>query len=140
MRDNFDRCLNLLWIRLGDAPLEKPQAIGAKRLGVSRKTLASWRGTTQSKIDLNALQKGEAAAILHVWFWRAVHGDELPAGVDFAVFVKSIEDGPKAAITALQFAIGVHPTGEMIARDLRKIEALPPNSILSKLGVDDRAA
>lgn len=134
MRGNFDCCLTLLWSRLGDAELEDPHQPKATRLGISRKTLAAWKGTTQSRVDLNAMQKGEASAILHVWFWRAVHGDDLPQGLDRAMFEKAVAEGPKAAITALQATIGVHPTGELIPRDLRKIEALCAADIIEKIG------
>ena len=133
MRGNFHTCLERLWARLGDSELPEPHKQGAKRLGVSRKTLAAWRGTTQSRVDLNALHKGEAAAILHVWYWRAVSGDELPEGVDQAVFELAVAEGPKVAIAELQFTNGVHPTGELIARDLRKIASIPAADILAKL-------
>lgn len=133
MRGHFHSCLERLWARLGDSELAEPHKQGAIRLGVSRKTLAAWRGTTQSRVDLNAMQKGEAAAILHVWYWRGVDGDELPEGLDQAVFELAVAEGPKVAITELQFALGVHPTGDLSARDLRKLESMPAESVLLKL-------
>lgn len=114
MLGNFYPCLSLMWARLGDSPLEHPNKNGAVRLGIKRKTLASWRGTTQTNVNLNELERGEAAAILHIWFWRAVSADELALGLDYAVFCHAVDDGPREAITTLQALLGDRkPSGEM---------------------------
>ncbi|MGH6791966.1 MAG: glycosyl hydrolase 108 family protein [Methyloceanibacter sp.] len=133
MRDNYTRCLEALWARVGDAELEKPNKRGARRLGISLKTLAAWRGGNQRDCDLNALNKGEASAILHIWFWRGVWADVLPTGVDHVAFCTAVGLGPCKAIAALQFILRVRPDSEMSARVVRAAEREDASGTVTRL-------
>lgn len=133
MRGNFDACLTLLWEA-------KPISLGGKRgqtrLGLTRKTIASWRGARRAtSIDLETLKKGEAAAILHAWFWRGVRGDELPKGLDYALFDAAVYGGPIAAVMHLQHGLGLSgPWSEqMEGRILRAIERKGPQEVIRGL-------
>jgi len=54
---------------------------GATNLGITRATLARWRGRVVSKADVRQLGRAEAAAIYRALFWDKIRGDDL-LGVD----------------------------------------------------------
>lgn len=96
------------------------------RFGLSKRVLASWKGCKVAEIDLSEVEKGLAAAILDMWFWRAVHADELPEGLDEAMFRRAVKKGPKQAIYDLQFALRIRPDGVITGRLIRAAEREVP--------------
>jgi lysozyme family protein len=125
MRDNFEVCLTLLW---GMAP---PCVRTEYRLGLSKKTVASWRGCKIAEIDLEEINKGTAAAILHAWFWRGIRADELPEGVDFAAFDHAVYAGPKQAVLDLKHIVRTtRGTPEMDGITLRALENANPDHVI----------
>jgi lysozyme family protein len=84
---------------------------GATNLGITHATLAAWRGKPVTKQDVRNLTVAEAAAIYRARYWDAVRGDELPAGVDLAVFDFAVNSGISTAIRYLQKAVGVADDG-----------------------------
>src|SRR5436305_11113185 len=55
-------------------------------------------------------------------YWVAVRGDELPAGVDLAVYDGAVNSGPAQAIKWLQRALGVAVDGHIGEATLRALE------------------
>ncbi|MDP2357153.1 MAG: glycosyl hydrolase 108 family protein [Beijerinckiaceae bacterium] len=80
---------------------------GATNLGVTRATLAKWRGRPVTKADVRALSRDEAAQIYNRYYWEPCGGPRLPAGVDALVFDWAVHSGPSRAIRALQKVLGV---------------------------------
>lgn len=114
MRDNFEAAFLKLQARGGP-----PNS----RLGLTRKTVASWRNCAQKKVDLEDLQCGEAHAILQVWIWRGLRADELPEGLDYVLFERAVWMGVKQATFDLQRQLGmIRPSGQMDGLTLRAVE------------------
>src|SRR4029077_7081746 len=44
-------------------------------------------------------------------YWDVVQADQLPPGVDYAVFDYAVNSGPRKAAKALQEAVGTNPDG-----------------------------
>ncbi|TCT08691.1 lysozyme family protein [Tepidamorphus gemmatus] len=84
---------------------------GATKYGISRTTLAAWRGGAVAKSDVRALTRAEAAAIYRARYWDAVKADDLPAGIDYAVFDAAVNSGPVRAAKWLQAAVRVPQDG-----------------------------
>lgn len=101
MRGNFERCLWLLW--------EGETACNGKerQLGLTKRTIAAWRGCLVKQLEARPLERGEAAAILHCWFWRGIRADELPAGLDYALFDHAVQAGPKQAALDLRHILNL---------------------------------
>jgi lysozyme family protein len=98
---NFEACLDFTLHYEGgyvDNPLDPG---GATNRGVTRATLARFRGRPVSKADVMALGRDEAAAIYRKFYWDVVAGDDLLPGVDAVVFDHAVNSGPGAAIRAL---------------------------------------
>ena len=74
---------------------------GATNLGVTRATLAKWRGRPVTKAEVKALSRAEAAEIYRRYFWNPCGGPSLPAGVDAVIFDWAVHSGPSRAVRAL---------------------------------------
>lgn len=117
MKLNFTPSLDRVLASEGgysDNPLDPG---GATNLGITRATLAAWRGvkpyTALPKSEVQALTKTEAAAIYKAHFWDTTKGDDLPAGLDYAVFDFSVNSGPAKAAITLQAILGVAQDGKI---------------------------
>jgi lysozyme family protein len=96
---------------------------GATNRGITRATLAGWRGRPVSKAEVRALGRDEAAAIYRARYWNAVRGDDLPAGLDLAVFDFAVNAGPGRAIRTLQQVLGVRQDGAIGPQTLAACQA-----------------
>jgi lysozyme family protein len=86
---------------------------------------ATNRGVTQAVYDGYRIRKGkqvrsvryiddaEVYDIYRTQYWDKVWGDELPNGLDYAVFDFAVNSGPSRAIKFLQRVIGVPDDGIM---------------------------
>ena len=131
--ENFEYCLRLTLKYEGGYVDHPADPGGATNLGITRRTLARYRGRAVSKAEVRALTRTEAAAIYRKYYWDAVHGDTLPAGVDAALFDHAVNSGPGAAIKCLQRALGVAVNGRMGPATLAALRAADPASLVSDL-------
>lgn len=86
---------------------------GATMMGITRRTLEAWRGAPVSESELRSLAGAEAAAIYRSGYWRGIAGDDLPAGLDLAMFDFAVNSGPGRAIRTLQAVLGVTIDGRI---------------------------
>ena len=89
---------------------------GATNKGITIQTLAQWRGHAVTKDDVRNLSIKEAGEMYHARYWQAVHADDLPAGLDLAMFDYAVNSGPARAIKTLQQALGLTPDGRWTAQ------------------------
>jgi uncharacterized protein (TIGR02594 family) len=88
---------------------------GACNFGVSRATLAEWRGRPVSIEEVRELTRAEAHQIYRARFWKKIGGDTLPPGVALIVYNLAVLGGPGRAVTFLQRALD--QLGEPVAVD-----------------------
>lgn len=90
---------------------------GATNMGITHKTLARWRQVSPwwnlPKEAVRTLTHGEAGLIYRAQYWTACRADDLPAGIDLAVFDYAVNSGPDRAIRALQAELGVAVDGRV---------------------------
>jgi len=80
---------------------------GYTRLGITLTTLRNYRGDpTLVYSALDALSLEEIKDIYYSQYWLAVRADELPRGLDYAVFDCAVHSGPRRAAFLLQEALG----------------------------------
>src|SRR3954447_9587673 len=100
-RDAFANCLAFVLEEEGGYSDMPGDPGGATNMGITRATLADWRGAPVSKDDVLSLERDEAAAIYRRRYWDAIRGDELPAGLDLALFDDAVNSGPRMAVRDL---------------------------------------
>jgi len=97
---------------------------GATMRGV---TTARYRAYRKSKglphQSVRKIADKELREIYSKYYWKPVWGEQLPDGLDLAVFDFGVNSGPSRAIRFLQSALGVRADGEMGPITLGAIEA-----------------
>lgn len=123
--ERFARCLDRVLAHEGGYADHPKDPGGATNMGITHRTLARWRKVSPwwklPKAEVRALSKAEAARIYESSYWRPVRGDELPAGVDLAVFDYAVNSGPPRAIKALQTSLKVKVDGLIGPLTLRAV-------------------
>lgn len=111
--ETFDRVMPRVFAHEGGYVDHPKDPGGATKYGITHKTLSAWRGKTVTKADVRALTKQEATAIYRAQYWAPIRGDELPAGLDYALFDFAVNSGPARAVKTLQKIVGVAADGIM---------------------------
>jgi lysozyme family protein len=63
-------------------------------------------------------------------YWDKIKGDELPAGVDYAVFDAAVNSGPGRAAKWLQACVGVEPDGGIGPKTLAAVAGFGPTDLV----------
>lgn len=115
MQANFDACLGYVLKHEGGYVDHPADPGGATNKGITRRTLAAWRGiapyTDLPKSEVRNISDREVAAIYKANYWDKLRGDDLPSGVDYAVFDFGVNSGPSRAASYLQEIVGSAPDG-----------------------------
>lgn len=113
MHGNFDRSLSAVLKHEGGYVDHPNDPGGATNLGITIGTLSGWLGRKATKAEVKALTVDKAAPIYRKNYWDAVRGDDMPAGLDYALFDYAVNSGPSRAVITLQTILGVAPDGKM---------------------------
>ena len=94
MNRNFERALSLVLEHEGGYVDHPRDPGGATNLGITLDTLSSWLGRVATKADVLALKVSDVGPIYRRRYWDTIEGDELPDGLDYAVFDFAVNSGP----------------------------------------------
>jgi len=98
---------------------------GATNMGITRKTLAQWRGVSPwwelAVDDVKALAPADVEPIYRSLYWDRCAADALPPGLDLALFDYAVNSGPGRAIKALQAQVGAVADGFVGPLTLRAV-------------------
>lgn len=106
---------------------------------------ATNRGITQAVYDAFRRRDGlpersvkhitdnEMALIYEQQYWRVVRGDDLPAGVDYAVYDFAVNSGPARAAKFLQRLVGVDEDGVIGQITLNALSRFDPEGVVREL-------
>ncbi len=106
---------------------------GATKFGITRETLSRARGRPVSIDDVRALTRAEAVAVYQRLYWDAVRADELPSGIDLAVFDLAVNSGPVRAARMLQNVLGVPADGIVGPVTLKAAQHADPAETIRRL-------
>ncbi|MBX9594043.1 MAG: hypothetical protein K2X46_06745 [Roseomonas sp.] len=103
---------------------------GPTNFGITHRTLADWRGVRSVTAEqVRAMSHEEARAILRARYWNAVRGDDMPPGVDLALFDWSVNAGPARAVRGLQRLVGVSADGAIGPMTLAALRGREPMNL-----------
>ena len=103
MRDNLDDSLELMFGHEGGYVNVRTDKGGPTKYGVTHKTLASHLGLSAvSTARVRSMTLQEAEEIYRKSYWLQSGGDQLPSGLDYAVFDAGVNSGPPRAVKILQ--------------------------------------
>lgn len=85
---------------------------GATNMGVTQAVYDAWQDSHgEGRKSVKLIRRDEAAAIYRQRYWNVIRGDDLPAGVDYAVLDAAVNSGPKRGAKWLQQALGLAADG-----------------------------
>lgn len=114
MEINFSEVVSLILKSEGGYVDHPKDPGGSTNMGITRKTLAAWRGIhwrRLSKQEVKKLTSDEAKAIYKKNYWDSFKGDDLPFGLDYAVMDYAVNSGVSRSVKALQRLLGVKADG-----------------------------
>jgi lysozyme family protein len=110
---------------------------GATNMGITLRTLREWRGDDTLTVDaVRNLTEAEAREIYLARYWNPVRGDQLPPGVDLAVFDWAVHGGVGRAARDLQTVLGVTVDGAIGRQTIEAAKRADPAEVIS--GVCER--
>lgn len=111
MNANFARSLASVLRHEGGYSNHPDDKGGPTNLGVTLATFRKWVKKDGTVADLKAMTREQASKCYRAVYWNAVKADDLPAGMDYAVFDYAVNSGPSRAVKALQGVLGVEQDG-----------------------------
>jgi lysozyme family protein len=130
---SYDEALRRLLAHEGGYSNHPSDPGGPTKFGI---TLAVYRETVKPRAaaaDVKAMTVEEAKAIYRSRYWDAQRCDELPAGVDYAVFDYGVNSGIGRAVKALQRIAGVAQDGALGPVTLAAVRASDAKTIVTRL-------
>jgi lysozyme family protein len=98
---------------------------GMTNLGVTQRVWEEWVGHPVDEKEMRSLTPEKVAPMYKQKYWDKIRGDDLPSGVDMAVFDCCVNSGPGRAAKMLQRVLGLTEDG-----------AIGPNTLFKALSID----
>ncbi len=122
MKKNFKRSLKHVLVHEGGWADHPRDPGGATMKGVTLTTFRRHFGENQSKTTLRNITDAQLGQIYRSGYWDKCHCDELPGGVDYAVFDAAVNSGPGRSAKWLQAAVGAKQDGGIGPKTLAKVK------------------
>lgn len=136
MKENFKASLAAVLKHEGGYVDHLRDPGGATNMGITRHTLAAWRGMKirdLPKTEVKWLTLAEASEIYKARYWDMSRCDDLPSGVDLVVFDGSVNSGPRRSIKWLQGAIEVKRDGVLGPVTLKATVAMSADQVVDRI-------
>ena len=133
MEANFQRALSLVVKHEGGFVNHPSDPGGATNKGITLATFRQYVERTGTVADLKAITDAQVAQVYRRHYWDAVKGDELPSGVDYAVFDFAVNSGPGRAIKFLQRILLVSQDGIIGPQTLATLARAKPEHVVEVL-------
>ena len=113
---------------------------GRTSRGITAERWAEWRKTHPGlPADVWDAPQAEVDAIYREKYWDVLWCDQLPPGVDYAVFDFGVNSGPARSARFLQEIVGSEADGEVGPNTVAATKAADPEAVIKEL-CDDRLA
>jgi len=122
MKDNFESSLQQVLVHEGGWADHPKDPGGATMKGVTLMTFRRHFGADKSKDELRNITDEQLHQIYRAGYWDKCHCDELPGGVDYAVFDAAVNSGPGRGAKWLQGTVGAKQDGGIGPKTLAKVK------------------
>jgi lysozyme family protein len=113
MKENWDKAFRQVIAFEGGYVNHPKDPGGPTNLGITQATLSAYLRRPASVQDVRSLTKDAVRPIYKKRFWDALKCDELPGGVDLAVYDFAVNSGPNRAARYLQSVVGAPQDGQI---------------------------
>jgi lysozyme family protein len=139
MKENFDRSLQLVLVHEGGFADHPQDPGGATMKGVTLKTFRRHFGADKTVTDLKNITPEQLARVYRLGYWDKCRCDQLPAGIDYAVFDLAVNSGPGRAAKFLQAAVGAEQDGAIGQNTIDQVGTKEQPAIINSI-CDQRLA
>lgn len=123
MKENFDKALAAVLHHEGGFVNHPSDPGGMTNLGCTKAVWEEWVGHPVDEKTMRALTPADVAPLYKRKYWDKIKGDELPNGIDYAVFDAAINSGPGRAVKWLQGCVGADMDGALGPKTLALVVA-----------------
>jgi lysozyme family protein len=129
----FYRCLPITLRHEGGWSEHPADPGGATNQGITIETFRHHFGAERTKQDLREIAPWQVRYIYRYGFWLPCRCDELPPGVDLAVFDGAVNSGPARSVKWLQSVVGTRQDGIIGPLTLQRVSVPDPRDIILDL-------
>ena len=131
--NNWLPCFSLILRNEGGFVNNPKDLGGATNLGCTKVVWEQYIGHPVTIDDIKALTPADVEPLYKTKYWDTIKGNDLPTGVDYAVFDFAINSGPSRAAKALQAVIGVNADGKIGPATLGALETANPRDVVTSV-------
>lgn len=139
MKRNFDNALKRVLEHEGGFVNHPRDPGGATNKGITIATFRRFVNRKGTVADLKRLTTAQAGKVYRAQYWNKVKGDELPDGVDHAVFDYAVNSGPSRSAKYLQRVVGVTQDGQIGSATIAACRRMSSHKIIARLCADRMA-
>ena len=133
-KDNFKQALSLVLVHEGGYSNHPADPGGATNKGITQRVYDSWRQRLgRPTRSVREIVDSEVEAIYKAQYWNVSRCDQLPAGLDYAVFDFSVNSGPGRAAKFLQQIVNVTADGQIGEITLEAVRTRDPATVAAAL-------
>jgi len=112
---------------------------GATNFGITIATYARFKGRAVTAAEVRAMPLSDAKAIYKTEYWDTLWCDELPAGLDYALFDYGVNSGPGRAAKVLQRLLGQAASGTITDAVIAGVQQRLASDLVARV-CDERIA
>lgn len=133
MKANFNDSLKHVLVHEGGWADHPRDPGGATMKGVTLLVYRNHFGANKTKDNLRNITDSELEQIYRTGYWEKCKCDDLPSGVDYAVFDSAVNSGPGRGAKWLQAAVGATQDGGIGPKTLEKLKDYKPAQIVNSI-------
>jgi len=133
MRENFEASFKHLLKHEGGFVNHPRDPGGMTNLGVTKAAWEEYVGHEVDEAEMRSLTPEKVAPFYKARYWDKVKGDDLPGGVDHAIFDYAVNSGVGRAAKALQAAAGVAVDGAIGPKTLAAVASKDPEDMVDAI-------
>ncbi len=134
MKGNFDIAQPMVLVHEGGYVNHPDDPGGATNKGITQRTYDGYRKRRgMASRSVRNITDSEVSEIYRIQYWNKVSADDLPAGVDYAVYDFAVNSGPARAAKFLQDVVGVSADGIIGEQTLAAVSGADPAAVIDQL-------
>ena len=133
MKDNFDKCFDMMLTHEGGFVNHLEDPASATNLGVTKSTMQQYLGHHISMGEMKSLTPEDVKWIYRKLYVDKVRFDDLPSGLDWAVLDWTVNSGTGRVAKALQKLVGATQDGAIGPKTLQAVMKHDPAELIDKL-------
>lgn len=133
MKENFDKALARVLVYEGGLVRNPHDPGGRTNFGITQSVYNNWRKRQKLEAQSVArIAKTEVATIYRTDYWNRIHGDELPAGMDFCLFDAAVNSGVGGAAKWTQGVLNLVRDGDFGPKTMAALLDADPEDFINE--------